>query len=159
SRRTKKYSRNMNANPTLITILTVLTVTLPAVAQTSRSVWDGVYTQQQANNGKAIYAEQCANCHGAQLGGGDETPALAGDKFMANWRNRSVDEFFERIRISMPADRPGTLSRQKTSDLVAYIFAANKIPAGGAELGTQSEILRQIRFPLPGGSLAVTPSR
>ena len=49
-------------------ILVILTVALAAVAQTSRSVWDGVYTQEQANRGKTAYAEQCATCHGADIG-------------------------------------------------------------------------------------------
>lgn len=68
----------MNSNRALTTILTALAVTFPAVAQTSRSVRDGVYTQQQANRGNTTYAEQCVNCHGAELNGGDETPALIG---------------------------------------------------------------------------------
>src|SRR5215470_6996196 len=144
----------MNPNRALTTILTGLAVTFPAVAQASRSVRDGVYTQQQANRGKAMYAEQCANCHGAELNGGDETPALIGDRFMAKLSGRSVDEFFEKIRVSMPADRPGSLSRPKTADLVAYIFGANKIPTGTAELGSESELLRQIRFQGPGASSA-----
>jgi glucose/arabinose dehydrogenase/mono/diheme cytochrome c family protein len=148
----------MNPNRMLTTILTTLAVTFPAVAQTSRSVWDGVYTQQQANRGKTLYADQCANCHGAELNGSDETPALVGDRFMAKWGNRSVDEFFETIRVSMPADRPASLSRPKTADLVAYIFGANKIPVGAAELGTQSEILRQLRFQRPGALPVVIPS-
>src|SRR5215813_1433571 len=148
----------MNPSRTLTTILTALAVTFPAVAQTSRSVRDGVYTQQQANRGKTIYAEQCVNCHGAELNGSDETPALIGDRFMAKWGNRSVDEFFERIRVSMPADRPGSLNRPKTADLVAYIFSANEIPVGAAELGSQSEILKQIRFQWTGVPPVVTPS-
>src|SRR5271167_2233461 len=122
-------------------VLFILAMVLPAVAQTSRSVRDGVYTQEQANRGKAVYAEQCASCHAPGLGGGDETPALVGDAFLANWRTRSVDELFERIRVSMPADKPGSLSREKNSDILAYIFAANKFPAGSAELSTQSEAL------------------
>ena len=124
----------------------ILTVALAAAAQTSRSVWDGVYTQEQANRGKTAYAEQCAICHGAELGGGDETPALTGDKFLANWRNHSVDELFESVRVSMPADRPGTLSPQQNSDILAYILAANKFPAGGGELSTQIDALKQIKF-------------
>src|SRR6202043_2863708 len=107
-------------------ILSILAVALVAVAQTSRSVGDGVYTSEQADRGKTAYVEECANCHGAHLGGGDETPALAGGKFLSTWRDRSVDELFERVRVSMPADRPGTLSRQNISDVLAYIFAANK---------------------------------
>jgi glucose/arabinose dehydrogenase/mono/diheme cytochrome c family protein len=142
-------------------ILTILAVALVAVAQTSRSVGDGVYTSEQADRGNTAYVEECANCHGAQLGGGDETPALAGGKFLTTWRNRSVDELFERVRVSMPADRPGTLSRQNISDVLAYIFAANKLPAGTAELSIQNESLREIRFQTPvtpGSQTQATPN-
>jgi glucose/arabinose dehydrogenase/mono/diheme cytochrome c family protein len=124
----------------------ILTAASAAVAQTSRSVWDGVYTQEQADRGKSAYAEQCASCHGAALRGGDETPPVIGDKFLAKWNNHSVDELFESVRATMPADRPGTLSRQKNADILAYIFAANKFPAGGAELGAQSEALKPIKL-------------
>src|SRR5436190_20335549 len=136
----------------------ILTVALAAVAQISRSVSDGVYTQEQANRGKAAYTELCASCHGAELRGGDETPAVVGDKFLAKWNNHSVDELFENVRVTMPADKPGSLSRQKNSDILAYIFAANKFPAGAGELGTQSEALKQIRFQT-GATPAVTTSR
>jgi aldose sugar dehydrogenase len=127
-------------------ILIILAVAMAAVAQTSRTVGDGVYTQGQANRGKTAYAEHCAGCHGAGLGGGDETPGLTGDKFLANWQNRSLGELFENVRATMPADVPGTLSRQTNSDILAYILAANKFPAGGRELSTQSEELNQIRL-------------
>ena len=56
-----------------------LAVALAAAAQTPRPIWDGVYTTEQANRGKIAYVEQCASCHGLELGGGDETPALAGE--------------------------------------------------------------------------------
>src|SRR5207249_4100484 len=124
----------------------ILIAAWAAVAQISRSVSDGVYTEEQANRGKTAYAEQCAKCHGAELRGGDETPAVVGDAFLAKWRDRSVDELFESIRVSMPVDRPGSLSRQKYTDILAYIFAANKFPAGGAELSSQSETLKQIKL-------------
>ncbi|PYR94394.1 MAG: class I cytochrome c, partial [Acidobacteria bacterium] len=35
------------------------------------------------------------------------TPALTGGAFMANWDGLTVGDLFDRIRISMPADRPG----------------------------------------------------
>jgi aldose sugar dehydrogenase len=139
-------------------LLIILAAALTAAAQTPRSVWDGVYTQEQANRGKALYAEQCASCHGAELGGGQETPALTGDKFLSKWHNRSVDELFENVRVSMPADRPGSLSRQKNSDILAYIFAVNKFPAGGGELGIQSDALKLIGFGARGAPLSASAS-
>src|SRR5882724_7035593 len=111
-------------------ILIMLAVALAAAAQTSRSISDGVYTQEQANRGKTAYAEQCASCHGAELRGDAETPAITGNTFLAKWNNHSVDELFESVRVTMPADRPGTLSRQIDSDILAFIFGVNKFPAG-----------------------------
>jgi glucose/arabinose dehydrogenase/mono/diheme cytochrome c family protein len=136
----------------------ILAVTVVAVAQTSRSVLDGVYTEEQANRGKSAYAERCSHCHGAELRGGDEAPALTGDAFLANWRNHSVNELFDKVRVSMPPDRPGTLSRQQDSDILAYIFAANKFPTSGVELTTQSEPLKQIKFEAPVSSGLRSPA-
>jgi glucose/arabinose dehydrogenase len=92
------------------------------------------------------------------LSGGQETPALTGSPFLAKWQNRSVNELFESIRVSMPADRPGSLSREKYSDILAYMLAANKFPAGSRELGTQSEALKQISFQTRAASGAQTAS-
>ncbi|HTA67162.1 MAG TPA: cytochrome c, partial [Bryobacteraceae bacterium] len=139
-------------------IFILLVLAFAAFAQMPRSVQDGVYTQEQADRGKAAYAEQCASCHGAGLNGGQETPALTGGAFLVKWQNRSVNELFESIRVSMPADRPGSLSRQKYSDILAYVLAANKFPAGSAELGTQSEALKQISFQTRRASGAQTAS-
>src|SRR5579875_265288 len=38
-------------------------------AQTAVSVWDGVYTADQAKRGAEAYANSCASCHGEQLEG------------------------------------------------------------------------------------------
>jgi glucose/arabinose dehydrogenase len=139
-------------------IFILLALAFPAFTQMPRSVQDGAYTQEQADRGNAAYAEQCASCHGAGLSGGQETPALTGGSFLAKWQNRSVNELFESIRVSMPPDRPGSLSRQKYSDILAYMLAANKLPVGSGELGTQSEALKQISFQTRGASGAQTAS-
>jgi hypothetical protein len=46
----------------------------------------------------------------------------------------------------MPADKPGSLSRKQNADVIAYLFAFNKFPAGSTELSTQSEVLKQIKI-------------
>jgi glucose/arabinose dehydrogenase len=126
-----------------------------AIAQTSQSVRDGVYTPEQASRGKIVYAQRCASCHGPELGGSNEAPALTGDRFLTKWQNHSVDELFENVRATMPADQPGALSRPTNADILAYIFAANKFRPGGRELGTQSEALKQIGFRTSGGTAPV----
>ena len=118
----------------------------PLVAQAPRTVWDGVYNDAQAKRGEATYVEACSNCHGRTLEGQDMTPALTGGGFMANWDGLSVGDLTDRIRSSMPFDRPGTLSRQENVDIVAYILRFNRFPAGKDELPPQINTLKQIVF-------------
>ena len=124
-----------------------LLVALEALtAQAPRSLWDGVYTQDQAKRGEAVYVEKCARCHGAQLIGGDMNPPLVGPEFLSTWNTKTVGDLFDRIRTTMPADKPGSVSRQQSSDVVAYLLIANKFPTGSTELENQTEILKQIPF-------------
>jgi mono/diheme cytochrome c family protein len=116
------------------------------LAQTSRSVWDGVYTTDQANRGQALYANECALCHGTDLTGGESAPPLAGGDFQSNWNGLTVGDLFERIRTTMPASRPGRLNRDQNSDILAFILNFNQFPAGSAELARQTEALKEIRF-------------
>ena len=120
---------------------------IPSVnGQSGRTVWDGVYNDEQAKRGEATYVEACSNCHGRTLEGQDMTPALTGGGFMANWDGLSVGDLTDRIRSSMPFDRPGTLSRQENVDIVAYILRFNRFPTGKDELPPQINTLKQIVF-------------
>jgi len=80
------------------------------------------------------------------LTGGEAAPPLTGGEFLANWNGLTVRDLFERIRISMPADRPGALSGAQTADILAHMLHVNQFPAGKTELERQTEILKQIRF-------------
>ena len=112
----------------------------------SKSIWDGVYTDAQATRGKALYAEQCASCHGGELTGGEMAPPLAGGEFMAGWDGLTIGDLFERVRISMPQNAPGSLSGQQNADILSFMFSSNKFPAGTSELPKEAGILKQIKF-------------
>jgi mono/diheme cytochrome c family protein len=116
------------------------------VAQTARSVWDGVYTSEQAARGASLYANNCASCHGSALGGGESAPPLTGGEFFSNWNGLTLGDLFERIRISMPADRPGKLSRAEDADVLAFMRSVSQFPPGKTELERQTEALKQIRI-------------
>jgi len=115
-------------------------------AQTSLTTWDGVFTKEQAERGSALYTQNCSACHGAELMGGELAPPLAGIPFFSNWEGLTVGDLFERIRVSMPADRPGRVSREQNVDIVAYILRVNQFPAGKVELGRQTEMMKQIQL-------------
>lgn len=117
-----------------------------ASAEQAQSQWDGVYTAEQAKRGEALYAEKCSSCHGPEMAGGEMAPGLAGGEFTANWNDLSVGDLFERIRISMPQNNPGSLSRQQNADVLAFMFAKGSYPAGKADLATQTEVLNTIKF-------------
>jgi S-disulfanyl-L-cysteine oxidoreductase SoxD len=114
--------------------------------QTSQSVWDGVYTEEQAKRGGAVYRQWCASCHGNELEGGEMAPGLVGGGFSSNWNGLTVGDIFDRTRTTMPQDSPGSLTREQTADVTAYILSTNKFPVGKTELPIQSEVLKQIKF-------------
>jgi mono/diheme cytochrome c family protein len=116
------------------------------MAQASRSVWDGAYTEEQANRGASAYAKECAGCHGTALTGGEEAPPLSGGGFVANWNGLTLGDLFERTRTTMPQNDPSRVSRQGHADILAYVLSVNKFPAGKAELEPKAELLRGIRF-------------
>src|SRR5580692_8163922 len=114
--------------------------------QPLHTVWDGVYTAEQANRGAQFYASNCASCHGLELNGGESAPPLTGGEFLSNWSGLTLGDLFDRIRVSMPADRPGTLTREQTANIIAHLLNVGEFPSGTAELSTRTEILKQIRI-------------
>jgi mono/diheme cytochrome c family protein len=117
-----------------------------AVALAADTIWSGVYTEAQAKRGDALYAEQCGSCHAPDLSGIDQAPALIGSDFTSEWNDLSLNDLFERVRISMPADKPGSLERQQVADAIAFILQKNGLPAGQTELATTAEALKPITF-------------
>lgn len=116
------------------------------LAQGGQSVWDGVFTEDQANRGQDLYSRACAACHGPDLMGGEMAPGLADAQFRSNWDGVPVGELFERIRVSMPADNPGGMTRQQYADVLAFVFSRSEFPKGTTELSTRTEMLQLIMF-------------
>jgi mono/diheme cytochrome c family protein len=112
-------------------------------AQTSRTTWDGVYTDAQAARGATLYVANCAQCHGPTLSGA-EGPPLTGVEFTSNWNGLSLGDLFERVRTSMPPDDPSRLSAREKVDVLAHILATSRFPAGASELSRDA--LPQITF-------------
>ena len=133
--------------PGLLVASTVLVSSTFVVRSQDRTVWDGVYTDEQATRGEALHGEHCARCHGATLqGNGEGAQPLTGATFKSTWNGVSLGAMFDRVRLSMPQDKPGTMTRQQVADLLAFILRANKFPAGKTELPRQTDLLNAITF-------------
>ena len=115
-------------------------------AETTRSIWDGVYTEEQAKRGEEVYKKECASCHADTLVGGGGAAPLTGGTFLSNWNGLTLGDLYDRIRKTMPQGSPGKLNKQQDADVLAYLLSFNKFPAGKTELQKQVEFLREIRF-------------
>jgi len=110
-----------------------------------RTVWDSVFTAEQAARGEASYERTCARCHQSSLGGADEAPALAGATFLGKWNGLSLGDLHDRVRTTMPPREAGIYGRQLVTDVIAYLLSANEFPAGAGELPVDDVALRGIR--------------
>lgn len=127
----------------------VLVAGLSAVALAAQSApkttWDGVYSTPQADQGSTLYADKCAKCHGPDGTGGD-APDLVGSAFASDWDPNPITGLFDRTRVDMPADAPGSLSRDQTAQIVAHLLALNGFPSGPADLPSAAAGLDQIKY-------------
>lgn len=132
---------NCMARLKLVAALSAAVCALSVSYAQGGTVWDGVYSSEQAERGEAVYKGACIACHGQDLGGNSNSPGLVGMGFMFLWEGRTLGAFFEKIREEMPTDRPGQLPAQDYVDVVAYIMQANSFPVGDNELPYDAEIL------------------
>ena len=109
-------------------------------AQEPPSVWNGVFTVQQAERGKATYTKYCSRCHGEDLAGRRDYP-LSGERFIDHWEAHTVDHLFRLIRDSMPPDGINTVDAKDKRDIVAYLLQQNGFPAGNTELSLDDDVL------------------
>ena len=112
----------------------VLALAAGAFAAAPRiSVWDGVYTDAQAERGHTLYMQNCSRCHGANLWGTYEIPPLVG-RIMPYYSGSTLDSLFDYVSTAMPLDRPGALGPSANADIVAFLLKSNEIPSGSTAL-------------------------
>ena len=116
----------------------------------ARTVWDGVYSGAQAARGKAMYDAQCAFCHQSDLRGQGFAPALVEDAFTSRWQDGNLGDLLTIVKVTMPQDKPASLTDDENAAIVAYLLQANRYPAGQQELGPDLAALKEVVFKRPG---------
>ena len=106
-----------------------------AVAAT---IWEGVYTTEQADRGHQIALANCFECHSAS--------EWRGPGFLRVWEGRRLGDLYERIRRTMPQNDPGRLTAEEYADIVAYMLSLHDVPTsdGQRELPSDLEVLDAI---------------
>jgi mono/diheme cytochrome c family protein len=150
--------------PVVLAALALMLVGAPVSAQdtasksftgipTTRNIWDGVYTDQQAAEGQTIY-QGCVECHQRQLEGdpSEGVPALAAPSFMVEWDGQTVADLVRHIHTA-PNDNPGDIDPATATSLTAFILNQNGVPPGKTPLSTdraeEAKILFTERKPNP----------
>jgi S-disulfanyl-L-cysteine oxidoreductase SoxD len=136
---------NMRRSLTMIRAAAVFLAVLsagPVAAQTHKTVWDGVFTAEQAARGKTIFATNCAACHAADLSGANG-PVLKGEVFLNHWMEGSLDALFTKVK-SMPQNR-ANLGDIAYVDLLAFLLDANAFPAAAKELNAEAIPIIQVQ--------------
>jgi polar amino acid transport system substrate-binding protein len=97
------------------------------------SLIPALYTEAQAQAGKAVFETNCATCHGEHLEG-RAGPALKGEKFASPAANLEVRDIFSFLSTNMPAYAPGSLQPEQYVEAMAFLLRENGYPAGKTAL-------------------------
>ena len=133
-------SRISNRAPGLLGIFVLFSFFgAPVFAQT---VWDGVYTSEQAKRGQTAYMQQCVSCHKPDLLGIEG--AMKGEPFIERRREDNLETLFLDMKSTMPRGNPGGLPDQTYADIISFMLQSNAMPAGHTEL--KPDVLASIQL-------------
>lgn len=124
-----------------LSIAALMTMVLASVAAADAgaaptALLQGVYTEAQAESGKALFDQNCATCHNA-------------DFYKATfqtWRGQPAQYLFEQVMSAMPADKPGALLDKEYEDVFAYVINILGFPAGDTRLDYASGMMMDIKI-------------
>ena len=94
------------------------------------NIWDGIYTEAQAERGTVIYKENCESCHAENMRGGPGVKGLVGLGFRYLWDGHNLGELFDYMRVNMPPGKAGLLTDQEYIDVLTTVLRGNNVPAG-----------------------------
>jgi cytochrome c len=109
----------------LLAALAIPSLLTAQIAETA-----SLYSAAQAEEGKTIFEQTCAECHGPDLAGKADAPPLSGPYFASSWGGHKVSELFDFVQSQMPFETPGSLDEASYLRVVAYVLSRNGVPAG-----------------------------
>jgi mono/diheme cytochrome c family protein len=108
----------------------------------TKSVKAGVYTEAQAERGRALYKMKCASCHAPSRFTDDQL-------FHTPYAGKPLWEMFDAISETMPEDDPGGMKPEEYADVIAFLLHLNGFATGAAELPPSKEVLSTIVYEKP----------
>ena len=97
---------------------------------------------EQWERGRTDFQTHCTNgCHLPDLRAGAVAPALSGKTFLQHWQGLGANELFDRIRTTMPQQKPRSLSDQTYVDILAFMLHENGVSVGDTPLQSDADSL------------------
>ena len=121
-----------------LSVCLVAAVVTSAAAEDKKTIADKVYSVAQADRGEARFKASCSACH--------STNSFSGGAFAEKWTGQTLSEVFDFISNAMPENDPGSLKREDYVNVIAFILKINNLPAGDADLPTDSAGLKNIQI-------------
>lgn len=97
-----------------------------------------LFTNEQAEDGEAVYRRACLECH--TLGEFGDRP------FLFAWEGSTVAQLYSYIEENMPDDAPGSLDEEDYQAVMAYILEMNGYPSGMLRYGERPSAARSALF-------------
>jgi mono/diheme cytochrome c family protein len=118
-------------------VIALLSFSVRAVAATSGTPLPALFTDVEAAQGRIVFEQHCAICHGEDLRG-EVGPAVIGPSFGSVADHTTVSIMFNVIAAEMPAGNPASLTHEEYTDVMAYVLQRNGYPAGAHPLSFTS---------------------
>jgi alcohol dehydrogenase (cytochrome c) len=112
---------------------------------------EALFTSTQAVAGKAAYARNCANCHGATVDDGKSAPPLRGAAFLGKYTGKPAADLFTYVSTKMPRNNPGSLGAAEYAQIIAYVLQQNSYATGHKEFASDAAALASVAIPAPPG--------
>lgn len=82
------------------------------------SAFNAAADAANVERGQSVFQNECARCH---------LPIDMENRVRNTWAGRSAGELFQRIKLTMPAEQPGSLEDQQYLDATAYILTLGNV--------------------------------
>ena len=123
----------MNTSFVSMLVTAAMLAAAPALSD-PRTLNDGVYTEDQADDGGVLYTQHCLLCHDKKY----FRPVLK------RWEGQPIGVLFTVMSTSMPESNPGFLSEKEYVDILAYILSLSRYAPGDTELDYQDGALNEV---------------
>ena len=136
----------------VLAVAVAISTSQQAAAQAASPAQDSATAAaaRQLDLGEQWFRSACLSCHA--------TGGLSNPDFRLKWSGRTAYELFERIRSTMPATHPGSLTQGTYASIVAYLLKANGMAVGVRRVSSDSTALASIRLTFSASAAAV-PAR